>query len=52
MFRLGDDDIESPYTKILDTFDYHYLPIQLYLEPAFSFPLMSVTAYGKNACSL
>ena len=22
MFRLGDDDIESPYKKILDTFDF------------------------------
>ena len=22
MFRLGDDDIESPYKKFLDTFDF------------------------------
>ena len=27
MFRLGDDDIESPYKKFLDTFDFFFYKV-------------------------
>ena len=32
MFRLGDDDIESPYKNFLDTFDFLYKVVSVFVS--------------------
>ena len=32
MFMLGDDDIESPYKKFLDTFDFLYKVVSVFVS--------------------
>ena len=32
MFRLGDDDIESPYKIFLDTFDFLYKVVSVFVS--------------------